>query len=532
MSSKARSLLIFFVLLIPSFAFVWRNLDMPEFGYLHDDGLQYLTAKSVAQGNGYRIQSLPENPAETKFPPLSSLYLSVIWNLNPNFPANLREASFFCWATLVLLLALSWAYFERLGIALWRVVLLVGLLAINPYMILFGVTPFSEVLFTCFVLATLLLAERNEIQWMILAGLAASAAYLTRTAGVVLLIAVPAWLWWWRGERRNAMAFALTMIPAILAWTLWTRFAMYKTDDATLIYYLDYARGHSMSVGLDNLAVVIWKNLDQTLYAIGSLILPKVVDLPVVKILTQVLAVAAISGIVRMVRKGMMVAYALFALLSALILLVWHFPPNERLVLPLLPLVAAGLVTELEQLARNIRLAFGHKDRSQRVVAAAFGGGVAVLLAGMLALQCFVTFSFLNESAEQKRAKLNDLKQAYTWIAANLPEDARILSYDDPLMFLYTGRQGNYLPLLPRLWYADDHDKMIQAYRDLPAYCRSRGLGYVYFTSDDPDREVGDEDKQKIAAVVKANPELVPLFHAGIGTVYKVASPLQAKSFP
>ena len=45
----------------------------------------------------------------------------------------------------------------------------------------------------------------------------------------------------------------------------------------------------------------------------------------------------------------------------------------------------------------------------------------------------------------------------------------------------------------------------------------------MYFTSDDPDvLEVGDEDRQKIGAVVKANPELVPLFHAGIGTVYKV----------
>lgn len=532
MSAKVRSLLIFFVLLIPSASFVWRNRDMPEFGYLHDDGLQYLTARSVAQGNGYRIQSLPENPAETKFPPLDSLYLSAVWSLNPNFPSNLREASFFCWATLVLFLALSWAYFGRLGMPEWRVALLAGLLAINPYVILFGVTPFSEVLFTCFLLLALLLVERNKIQWMILAGLAASAAYLTRTAGIVLLIAIPAWLWFWRGQRKNAIAFALAMLPGIVVWMTWTRFAMFKTDDATLIYYIDYLRGHSMSVGLDNVAVVVWKNLDQTLYSIGSLILPKVVDLPVVKILTQVLAVAAISGIVRMVRKGEMVPYALFGLLSVLVLLVWHFPPNERLVLPLLPLVAAGLLTELEALGQNIRGALRHKDRSQRVVASAFGGGVAVLLIGMVALQCFVTFSFLDDSAQQKRAKLVDLKQAYTWISANLPPDARILSYDDPLMFLYTGRRGNYLPLLPRLWYADDHDKMVQAYRDLPEYCRNRGLQYVYFTSDDPGREVGDEDRQKIAAVVKGNPELVPLFHAGIGTVYRVASPLTAKRFP
>ena len=89
-----------------------------------------------------------------------------------------------------------------------------------------------------------------------------------------------------------------------------------------------------MSVGFDNIAVVVWKNLDQTLYAIGSLILPKVVDLSMVKILTQVLAVAAISGIVRMVRKGVMVPYALFGLISVAILLVWHFPPMSAWCFP------------------------------------------------------------------------------------------------------------------------------------------------------------------------------------------------------
>src|ERR1700732_4302690 len=108
MPSRARSLLIFLVLLLPSLNFLWRERDMPEFGYLHDDGLQYLTARSVAQGNGYRIQSLPENPAETKYPPLYPLYLSIVWKINPNFPSNLNQATFFCWAAYVAMLALSW----------------------------------------------------------------------------------------------------------------------------------------------------------------------------------------------------------------------------------------------------------------------------------------------------------------------------------------------------------------------------------------------------------------------------------------
>jgi hypothetical protein len=54
----------------PSAIFAWRAMDMPEFGYLHDDGIFYVSAKSLASGIGYRIGSLPEQAFQSKFPPL------------------------------------------------------------------------------------------------------------------------------------------------------------------------------------------------------------------------------------------------------------------------------------------------------------------------------------------------------------------------------------------------------------------------------------------------------------------------------
>ena len=56
---RLRILVIFLVLLIPSALYVARNLDMPEFGKLHDDGLLMVSAKSLATGHGFRIISLP-----------------------------------------------------------------------------------------------------------------------------------------------------------------------------------------------------------------------------------------------------------------------------------------------------------------------------------------------------------------------------------------------------------------------------------------------------------------------------------------
>ena len=74
---------------------------MPDFGRLHDDALMFVTAQSIAHGQGYRIPSLPENPYQTKYPPLFPAYLSLAWILNPSFPGNLTTAIILVWPWLV-----------------------------------------------------------------------------------------------------------------------------------------------------------------------------------------------------------------------------------------------------------------------------------------------------------------------------------------------------------------------------------------------------------------------------------------------
>src|SRR5712691_10219462 len=134
MSHRARSVFVFLLLLVPSARFAWQNRDMPEFASLHDDGLFFLSAQSLAAGHGYRIPSLPENPAQTKFPPLYPLYLSLIWRINPMFPANLAVGSFGGWLALAACLALAWRLYRSDGYTVMRTWGLVGLLGLSPYM--------------------------------------------------------------------------------------------------------------------------------------------------------------------------------------------------------------------------------------------------------------------------------------------------------------------------------------------------------------------------------------------------------------
>jgi len=516
--------LIFLILLVPSALYCWKNPDMPEFAKLHDGGLLFESAKSLATGQGFRILSLPEQPAQTKYPILYPLYLASVWKLNPNFPDNLRTARLLNWIILAICLALAWAYLRKEGFSDARTIILVALLGLNPYMILFGTGVFTEVFFTAWVLGVFLLARRDGLQWAILAGAAAGCAYLSRTAGIALLISMPAW-YLWRRDLRRAVGFAAGMIPFVLGWMLWSRHNMLATADHTLIYYTDYVKYEFLTIGLDNLHIVLWKNLDGLLYGMGGWAIPQVIQSTPAKVLTEVLGIAMILGIVRLVRRGIGVQYCFFAIVSSAMLIVWHFPPNERFVLPLAPLLLAGLITELEHLAAMIRLAFRHKDVGQRVAAAGMAACVAAVVLGAVVLQFIMAFSYLNNSAQQQRAKLTEVRAAYTWIDQNVPDSAKILSNDDPILYLYTGHRGNWVPMTPKAWYAEDHASIVATYRNIATYCRSRGFEYFYSTTDDTIRWMDDpEQTRAVRRALHDNPELTPVFEYGFGTVYKVAS--------
>ena len=484
-----RRILILLALLIPSALFCWRNRDMPQFAYLHDDGLMFVSAQSLAAGEGYRIASLPEQPAQTKYPPLYTAYLALIWLVNPHFPDNLRLATLACWICLFACLLVAYWLYRIWDLSERQALALTAILALNPYMVWFGGMMFSEMFFTVWILLAFAFLERK---WFVAAGIAAGCAYLSRTAGIALLIAAPAFLLWKR-QGRAAFRFAAAMLPFIAAWMLWSRAHLHHTTDLTLMYYTDYLGYEFKNVGFDNIHMVVWKNLDELLYGAGSLVTMKLIDAQPMKILTEVMAIAMIAGVVRLFRRGVGQIYAIFALISAGMLIVWHFPPNERFVLPLFPLLAAGLLEEASHLAAMVRSALRHKDRSQRVAAgfmAACAAAVLLLAAGS---QLYMTFDKLSQAASGNREKLAALRPAYSWISAHVPPGDPVLSYDDPLLYLYTGHRGNFMMILPRWWYTGDQASITAAYNDLAGYASRRGFKYLYLTSDDLGRDGTDQ---------------------------------------
>ena len=54
---------VFLAALVPSAYLAWTLRTMPHLGFYHDDSIYWVSARSLATGNGYRIESLPGSPA-------------------------------------------------------------------------------------------------------------------------------------------------------------------------------------------------------------------------------------------------------------------------------------------------------------------------------------------------------------------------------------------------------------------------------------------------------------------------------------
>jgi len=518
-----RPLVFIFVLmsLAPSAVFLWHSSDLPGFGDLHDDSLYYVSAKSLADGGGYRVESLPGQPSQTKYPPLYPLLLSIAWHINPQFPHNLPVAAWISWLALpAIMIQLPWV-FRRLGITGWRAWLLIALVSVNPYVLVFSSTLVSELTYTALMLAAMLLAERATRPSAIAAGIVAGLAYLTRSAGLAFLVAGPLYLWM-RHKRREAILSASAMLPFVIGWTVWTRLHQVPTSDPALIYYTDYFRYELYSISIRDLPLFVWRNIDGLLQGLGSLMLPNVFSSFAFKTVAQVIAVAMISGVVRMVRRGHGLLYALLAAASCAQLLVWHFPPNERFVLPLLPLALAGLMTEMEHVGWMLRKGLQHRDAGQRVVAAAMLLAVAGILAGTVALQAYTDRVLLPEQETTHRLANAERIATYDWIRTRLPQDALLLSSEDGLVYLNTGRHAMRRTLPPPYWYREDHAKIIDWMSNFGSFPQEHGLTYFAFSGTDFRQGITTDDGDAIQEAIRSSPDLSPLYQAESAAVYRI----------
>jgi branched-subunit amino acid transport protein len=510
----------FILALAPSAYLAYSLRGMPHLGFYHDDSIYWTSAKSLASGNGYRIASLPGEPYQTKYPPLYPALLAGIWKFNPDFPGNMPAATLLAWSLLPVYLGMVWLLLRQYGFAGWRRLALLLMATLSPATAVFSFSLMPELLFTALLLASLMLAERaldpKASRWLpLLAGLCGALAYLTKSAAAPLIVTVPAYFLW-RRQLRSAALFLTAMLPAAVAWQWWVSGHLSRSWDLVTLYYTNYVGFQIYNVSLRDLPLVAWHNLDTFLMGAGKLL---TFDVPYGSMhLERLVAVGAIAGCVRLARRTQLLQYPLAALGMAALMLIWHYTPDQRFVFPLYPLLLIGLWTELENLCGMLRLSWRKPAFADRAAAMAGAGLVATFAAFVLFTTFFGLFRFLPGLFDAYRADLEARRPAYAWIARNTPRAASVFAYDDPLLYLYTGRKSLSLPIPPKLQHHDDQAGIDQLLDSIPDFASRHGATYALVTPGDFYRDLHAHGALREAAAIRT---LNPAFTSPAALVYE-----------
>jgi hypothetical protein len=525
---KALTFGVILLALAPAAHLAWVAREMPHFGHLHDDSIYFVCAKSLAEGRGYRILSLPAEPYQTKYPPLWPLILAGIWKLDPRFPENLHWGMMLAWTALPAFVVLAWRWFRRGGIDRRLAAALCLMIAWSPCVIVMSAGLMSDLVFSVALLAAILAIETaDRSTWRVLgAAILASAAYLIKTAALPLIVAGPLWLVL-RKKYRAAALMAGAMLPAVAGWMLWSRAHMSRSRDLVTLYYTNYLGYQIYNVHWHDLPLVMWKNLDGLFCGIAELLIFDLAKGPAGTYLARFLAVLVIAGTVRLALRSGMSPYHWFALAYTAILLVWHFPPNNRFLLPLFPLLLAGLATELTNFARVIQDEWPRGRVHKLIVAGLCSGAAGVVYVAIVWNIRALTYE-LPLVISQHRAVLASDRQTFAWIAQNAPV-GNFYAYDDPVFYLYTGRHATSLPVAPLPFYREDRESILRPFRAMPAFAREQHLDYLLFTAADFHRDLGEAERTEVRRILSREKAFESIYHSPLSSVFAV-SPLRAVS--
>jgi hypothetical protein len=442
-SYQQRDTLIFAALVFMVLVLGYWRMVPAVCGAYHDDGIYVLTAKALAQGQGYRLTFLPNSPVQTKFPILYPALLAIIWKLWPSFPNNLFLMK---WLTLVFGAAtagLSYLYLIRFRYFSRSVAGISALCcATSPMFLFFSTETLSEAPFACLVIVTLWFFEtqleksdgRRFHQFLL--GVLLVLPFLCRTVGVTLVFAGLV-VQYYKGRPLRWMALGITVV--MLPWVLWmvTGLGAWNHDPISG-YYNDYL-GWWASMGLTaNIRFILYNILNVLIYSITIPFEGFTNILEPISFLGLLFFYIFLSLILFITLLKNLCTWRLlplFIISYLCLILLWPWHPYRFLV-PILPFLLGylfnGINTSLKvRIARNWCLLIG----LTLLIVPNFN---LLYLHGKQANQqnCSRVYLFKNPPP------WTAYQHIFQWLKTHSQPDDVIASPEAPMIFLYTGRHA------------------------------------------------------------------------------------------
>jgi hypothetical protein len=509
--------------------------DPSRFASYHDDAIYVTTAKALADGEGYRIISLPYEPAATKYPPFYPFLLSLIWRVDPHFPGNVNWMVAMTACAALAFLGLTWFYLVRQGYAkTWQALVVVAMTAINWRMIIFATGIYSEMVYASLAVGALFLAEKLDLRrwnWYsgptlgVLMGL----AFLTRTTGVALIAAVGVYFVV-RRRIRPALLPLATASLFVAGWLLWSYLNRTAMTGVNVPYYTNYLE-HFRNVLLDiqtnthtsmpmTMLGVLWRNF-LMLVIVSIPVLSLGLDYTWVVYLGIVL-MFIVAGFVRDVGRGWRLLHIYVLCHLALHVLGLPFVSYDRYLAPVLPFLLLWLVRELETMAlMATRVLRSEGPISRRASAAVIGLAVA----GIVGVASYnygssLYFSLKAASLKKEVKPTPDDSEAIEWIKAKSDTSDVIICGRDPVYYLYTGRKATRsMPMTGTIYWQAKHGLVFDIVDEV------KGNYLVVTASDFEEEYQPDLQTKAFTTMIESHPEtFVPVFTSKNrrSTIYRI----------
>ena len=427
MTSPSQRTIAFVSLVLLGAVLAWPYLvclRAPSVGTFHDDGVYLVTAKALATGQGYRIVSLPGQPAQTKYPFLFPWLLSLVWRVNSTLPENLPWLRIVPFAAAIVWFYLSWKILRRLGASPLISAAAVALTVASPWTLFLSTNLLSETLCAALVAGGLLLLLRIESADAsrydaIAAGALMGAALLSRTAaiapaaaGLIVLAAKRKW--------RPGVEYGISLLIVAAPWIFWS--ARHVSDPIVDPFYSASNYGSwniVFNYGWRDKLAVLGVN---TLWAIQ---VGQYWGLIAGATIAWIVAAVFVPCIVRGMWLERRSVVALTSVLYTALLLAWAFPP-VRFLVTILPFLVWFLFV---------------------------GAGRLKPVVGVMAAVLVVTSTVATwQLAQATRARggtwfeargvddWSGISNLMHWVDANAPADAVLIATHDPSFYLFTGR--------------------------------------------------------------------------------------------
>ncbi len=454
-------------------------------GLMVDDAWYILLAKSLAQGDGYRLISSAVTPIMPVVPPGFPLLLAPVFVVRPEFPDNVLLLKAVSIAAMFGAGALFYSYLVRqrampagqAGVVALATVLTPGLVFLATS------TVMPESVFTLTQLATVVLLERgtrvsqapardgmsphsgsqpHRPGYAALAGVMAAATMLIRTAGVAALAAGALYLIA-RRSWRAAAAFTGAALICLVPWFAYsaahapTRAESAEHGGTIAFAYSDLLSMRQPSdsragrANAGDLSARVARNIvnvfgrdaggvfvpaffrgpdesGQEVVALGGTVGLRAASMglaPATIVVSFILSAVVLLGVGAGLRRGLTAAHILVAVTVAMVLLV----PGRtfRYVLPIAPFLWMYLADGLRAATR---------------------GRAAVV---RIALFCLIGLQLLDHG-QYVRLKMRgpppewledqrEVDELLSWMASNLPGDGAVATTNPGLVYLRTGRK-------------------------------------------------------------------------------------------